>query len=265
MKPRKSRDEKAKGPPGQTPRAVPGAIWLYGVHPVRAALANPRRQRLRLLATREAADLLRQDANPPRPPAEIVDRNVIERLLPHSVHQGLALETLPLEAPTLEEVLAGPGSLLLVIDRANDPHNVGAVLRSAAAFGAAAVILPKDHAPPISGALAKAASGALEAVPLVTVTNLARALDALKAGGYWCVGLTGEATQPLDEIDLKGRIALIIGAEGEGLRRLTREGCDFLVRLPTVGPIADVNLSNAAAIALYEAVRQRRTPGAPKR
>jgi 23S rRNA (guanosine2251-2'-O)-methyltransferase len=261
MKPRKSRDEKTKIPPGQGPRATPGAIWLYGIHSVRAALANPRRRRLRLLATREAANLLRQDADPPRPQAEIVDRTAIDRLLPHAVHQGLALEAHLLDNPSLEAILAGPGSLLLVLDRANDPQNVGAVLRSAAAFGASAVVLPKDHAPPISGALAKAASGALEVVPLVTVTNLARALDALKAAGYWCVGLSGDATQPLDEIDLKGRIALIIGAEGEGLRRLTREACDFLVRLPTEGPIADVNMSNAAAIALYEAVRQRKTFG----
>ncbi|MFO0996830.1 MAG: 23S rRNA (guanosine(2251)-2'-O)-methyltransferase RlmB [Alphaproteobacteria bacterium] len=260
MKPRKSRDGKAKDRSGQVPRPSSGTLWLYGVHPVRAALANPRRRRLRLLATREAVHHLGSGNGPPHPPAEIVDRATIDRLLPHTVHQGLALEALPLEEPSLEEVLAGPGSLLLVLDRANDPHNVGAVLRSAAAFGAAAVILPKDHAPPISGALAKAASGALEVVSLVTVTNLARALDAIKEAGYWSVGLSGEAPQTLDTIDLKGRIALIIGAEGEGLRRLTREGCDFLARLPTAGPIADVNLSNAAAIALYEAVRQRAQP-----
>lgn len=258
MKPRKSRDEKAKDRPREVSR-TPGAVWVYGVHSVKAALANPKRRRLRLLATREAAGQLGQGEGAPRPPPEIVERNAIDRLLPHAVHQGLALETLPLEEPGLEDVLGG--SLLLILDRANDPHNVGAVLRSAAAFGATAVVLPKDHAPPIGGALAKAASGALEVVPLVTVTNLARALDALKEAGYWCVGLSGDATGTLDSIDLKGRIALIIGAEGEGLRRLTREACDFLVRLPTGGPIADLNLSNAAAIALYEAVRQRRTAG----
>jgi 23S rRNA (guanosine2251-2'-O)-methyltransferase len=191
---------------------------------------------------------------------EIVPREALDRLLPPgAVHQGLILEAEPLPESDLDEVLAlAPApSTLVVLDRANDPHNVGAVLRSAAAFGASAVVLPRDHAPAITGALAKSASGALEVVPLVIVTNLARALDAMKEARFWCVGLTEDAEQTLAQIDLKGRVALIVGAEGGGLRRLTREGCDFLARLPTGGPVSALNMSNAAAIALYECARQR--------
>lgn len=234
-------------------------LWLFGLHTVKAALSNPRRHCMRLVATREALAELAPPAGALQ--AEIMGRDEIDRLLPPGVvHQGAALRVEPLPDRDLSELLAsaGPDAVFVVLDRANDPHNVGAVLRSAAAFGATAVILPKDHAPSVTGTLAKAASGALEWVPLVMVTNLARALDEMKEANVWCVGLAGEADRPLEAIDLKGRVALLVGAEGAGLRRLTREACDFLARLPTGGPVGDLNMSNAAAIALYEATRQRR-------
>jgi 23S rRNA (guanosine2251-2'-O)-methyltransferase len=147
--------------------------------------------------------------------------------------------------------------VLLVLDQVTDPHNVGAVLRSAAAFGALAVVVPDRNAPPETGVLVKAASGALEHVPLIRVANLARALTDLKQGGFWCVGLAADSTQTLAEADLSGRIAFVLGSEGAGMRRLTRDGCDSVARLPTSGPIAQLNVSNAAAVALYEAARQR--------
>lgn len=227
---------------------------------------NPRRHCRRLVALpegKEAAEALLDGALAGRAAGlklEILDRVRLEMLLPEgAVHQGLALQTEPLPPAFLEDVLAelppmpaAAPAVIVVLDQVSDPHNVGAILRSAAAFGARAVLLPEHGTPPVTGALAKAASGALERVPLVRVTNLARALDKLKDAGFWCVGLDESAEKPLAELDLGGRVALVLGAEGEGLRRLTRERCDFLARLPTRGPIASLNVSNAAAIALYE-------------
>src|SRR5262249_37397875 len=174
------------------------------------------------------------------------------------VHQGLALEVAPLPAFELE-AMAGVGGdgPVLVLDQVTDPQNVGAILRSGAAFGAAAVVLPARHAAPQNGALAKAASGALERVPLVRVVNLARALDRLKGAGFWCIGLAAEGREELAEVDLSGRIAFVLGAEGSGLRRLTRDRCDLLVRLPTAPGLIQLNVSNAAVVALYELARHR--------
>ncbi|HZF32391.1 MAG TPA: 23S rRNA (guanosine(2251)-2'-O)-methyltransferase RlmB [Candidatus Angelobacter sp.] len=247
--------------------AVGSPYWLFGVHPVEAALRNPRRRPHRLLHTAEAAAshgalLQLAKARPQAAPRlEPVDRDALARLLPAgAVHQGLALLAEPLAPVDIYEVCDGLAEAeqvaLLVLDQVTDPHNVGAILRSAAAFGARAVICTERHAAAETGVLAKAASGALDLVPLVAVTNLARAMETLKEAGVWCVGLAAEAEQAIAAANLTGKTAIVLGAEGSGLRRLTREHCDLLVRLPTEGPIAQLNVSNAAAVALYEQARQ---------
>ncbi len=242
-------------------------MWIYGVHAVEAALANARRACHRLLVARgaggdvaAAVDRARAKV-PARPLPETVDRAEIERLLPpDAVHQGVALLAAMLPMPALEDVLADPAddAAVVVLDQATDPRNVGAVLRSAAAFGAVAVVVQDRHAPPLTGAMVKAASGAVESVPLLRVVNLARALWALKDAGFWCVGLDAAAERTLADAELTGRVALVLGAEGSGLRRLTRETCDALLRVPIAAGADSLNLSNAAAIALYELNRRRR-------
>lgn len=256
----KSPGRGAQKRPGKGRRPADGGPnpWLYGHHAVTAALGNPDRRTERLLATAKTAEQLTRDWPDAHP--EIVERTEIDAVLPpEAVHQGLALLAPPLEQPPLEDVTdaaAGRDALIVILDRVTDPQNVGAVLRSAAAFGATAVVLPDRHAPPPTGALAKAASGALEHVPLIPVANLRRTLKLLKGRDFWCLGLDGAATQSLAEAAPGGRIALVLGAEGAGLRRLTAERCDLLCRLPTRGPIATLNVSNAAAVALYELTRR---------
>ena len=244
--------------PSQAPRrsASGGAQWLYGMHAVLAALANPRRRFRRLLVTAEAK---RNLAEIPPLPAEVCLRQDLEGQLPAgAVHQGIALLAEPLQAPPLHEICGVQGdSVVVVLDRADDPRNVGAVLRSAAAFGAGAVIVPTRHAPDATPVLAKAASGALETVPLLRVTNIARALAELKEAGFWCAGLDAAGETTLAGAELSGRIALVLGSEGDGLRRLTRETCDLLVRIPQHPGVDSLNLSAAAAVALYELARGR--------
>ena len=236
--------------------------WLWGRHAVLAALGNRKRRLRRLLLSEEAerrdgeeiARLLAGRERAPQP--ESARREEIEDVLvsPSAVHQGYALETQPLSQPGIEEVAdAGAGRRLLVcLDQASDPANIGAVLRSAAAFGAAAVVTTRRHAPGETGAMAKSASGAMECMPYIQVPNLAQALESLKRQDYWCIGLASEAGQSLAEASLPERIALVMGAEGQGLRRLTRERCDLLLSLPTPGPLKELNLSVATAVALYE-------------
>lgn len=249
-----------QGPKSRPAPPVNGQIWLYGTHAVLAAWANPRRRCHRLLATPQASEQL-----PPlpqgRPSPEKADRQEIERHLPPgAVHQGLALLADPLQELAIEDICQEAdkvtSAVVVVLDRPADPQNIGAVLRSAAAFGAQAVILPDRHSPDTTAALAKAASGALETVPLIRVTNLARALDQLKKAGFWCIGLDMEGQTLLGDADLGGKAALILGSEGEGLRRLTRETCDLLVRIPLSGRIESLNLAASAAIALYETRRR---------
>jgi 23S rRNA (guanosine2251-2'-O)-methyltransferase len=237
---------------------------LWGVHPVLAALANPARRCHRLLTTTEARHAHEAALAPlvaRRSVAiETVERAALDSLLGASaVHQGIALAVEPLAAAHIEELIAAAENrtpaIAVVLDQVTDPHNLGAVLRSAAAFGALGVIVTDRHAPGETGALAKAASGALETVPLVRIVNLARALDELKETGFWIAGLTADAPVTLAEAKLSGRVALVVGAEGEGMRRLTRERCDLLVRLPQSRAVESLNVSNAAAVALYELVR----------
>lgn len=238
----------------ETPR---GALWLYGLHAVAAALANPARRLRHLMLTEEAQQTLTQRQPPPWPlAAETVDRGRLDHLLGRDIaHQGAALLADPLGTPSLQAALERPGPLL-VLDQVTDPRNVGAILRSAAAFGVATVITQDRNAPEETGALAKAASGALETIPLLRAVNIARTLIALKAAGIWTVGLdTGGAT--LSGPALEGRrVALVLGAEGEGLRRLTRETCDEIAGLRTPGKMESLNVSAAASVALYELTRR---------
>ncbi len=260
----------AGGARGRRPAAPaePGATWIFGVHAALAALANRRRRVRRVVLTAEAearhgaAIAAARDRRQARPAIETVTRKAISALLPEAAaHQGMAVLAEPLAAVSLDTVCRSAGARarcqVVVLDQVSDPHNVGAVMRSAAAFGSLALVMQDRHAPRETGALAKAASGALEHLPMVRVTNLARALGALKDAGFWCVGLAVGAEVALAETDLAGRVAIVLGAEGAGLRRLTAARCDILARLPTGGPIAQLNVSNAAAIALYEATRQR--------
>jgi len=252
-------------PPARSKQSSGGGYWLAGTHAVMAALANPERKLHRLLATAEAvksgADALDHIRTIRQlPPLETVERIEIDRLLPAgAVHQGLVALVDPLEPLTIEDIARDGGSrqaaIVVVLDQVTDPHNVGACLRSAAAFGALAVVVPDRHAPEETAALAKAASGALERLPLVRVTNVVRALEELKQAGFWIAGLAADGPRTLAEAALSGRIVLVLGAEGEGLRRLTREHCDHLVRLPMSGAVESLNVSNAAAVALYELVR----------
>jgi 23S rRNA (guanosine2251-2'-O)-methyltransferase len=238
-----------------------GPVRLYGIHAVEAALKNPARQLRRLLLTdnaerRLAAAVAARAVKPQRAAPRDLDR----LLGPDTVHQGVLLETELLPEPALDEVAerAGSGGPLVVLDQVTDPHNVGAILRSAAVFGASALVMTRRHSPPLSGALAKSASGALEVVPVVLVPNLARALAELADMGFWRLGLDGEADALIDDQPLAQRTALVLGSEGRGLRRLTRDLCDTLCRIGAAGSIASLNVSNAAAVALYIAAMRRR-------
>ncbi|HEX3861467.1 MAG TPA: 23S rRNA (guanosine(2251)-2'-O)-methyltransferase RlmB [Stellaceae bacterium] len=264
----------ARPPRTARPGKGRGDGWLYGYHAVAAALANPRRRwrRLAILTGQEeAAEKLaleaRAEHNGAQNMVQVLDRAAFNLLLPDgAVHQGWAVEVEPLEPLDLDEVLnttetRGGRAIIVVLDQVTDPHNVGAVMRSAAAFGAVAVVVAEHGAPAITGVLAKAASGALDSVPLVRIVNLTRGLERLKAAGYWCCGLDETAPAPLATLDLGPRVALVLGSEGSGLRRLLREECDYLARLPTLPELPSLNISNAAAIALYELVRdQNSTP-----
>ena len=233
------------------------SVWLYGRHAVLAALANSERRIERILATKEAAE---RHAAELGSKVELLSRDDLSHRLPTgAVHQGLAALAAPLEEPQLEDVLArcGDNALVLALDQVTDPHNVGAILRSAAAFGVAGLIVTERHAPADTGALAKAASGALEMVPLARAVNLARALEQLKEAGFWLYGLDEHGDVAIHELDLGGRACIVLGAEGEGLRRLTAEKCDRLVTIPTDARLAALNVSNAAAVAAYEWARRR--------
>jgi 23S rRNA (guanosine2251-2'-O)-methyltransferase len=227
-----------------------GPAILYGWHTVSAALANPDRRIRKLLLTENAARRLAEDNIDTRVTPEIVRPQLIDqRLGPDAVHQGMLAEADPLPSPDIE-TLQQEG-IVLVLDQITDPHNVGAILRSAAAFAVKAIVTTARHSPEATGVLAKSASGALELVPLVLVQNLARALTALNERGFLTVGLDSEGSDDLSKVDLREPLALVLGAEGKGLRQLTRETCATVARLDMPGEIKSLNVSNAAVLALY--------------
>ena len=229
-----------------------GVAILYGWHTVAAALANPARRVRKIFATENAARRLADESLPLPVTPEIVRPDAIAaRLSPDAVHQGLLVEADPLPGVELEDL--GAAGIVLVLDQITDPHNVGAILRSAAAFAVTAIVTTARHSPEATGVLAKAASGALELVPVVAVQNLARGLEALKARGFLTVGLDSEGEIDLSAAPLRLPLALVLGAEGRGLRQLTRATCDVRARLDLPGAIKSLNVSNAAAIALYAA------------
>lgn len=247
-----------KHPFKKTPKpAEPlGSQWVFGLHAVREALQNDARVANRLIATRNAAQELGEFS---KIQPEILDPKQISRELPDgAVHQGVGLLVEPLPEPTLEEACAPAEAQkpVVVLDQVTDPHNVGAILRTAAAFGAKALVTTRRHSPDITGTLAKSASGAVEHVPYVRVSNLSQALRDLHALGYQSIGLTEEADATISELAPFGPTAIVLGAEGAGLRQKTRTTCDILAKLPTAPPIASLNVSNAAAVALYEITRK---------
>ena len=233
-------------------RATSGNVRLWGRHAVEAALKNPSRSHRKLWATREGIASLDGEL-PPDFPVEYADVTDLARLVARDApHQGLVLECAPLDNVFLDEVMTGEADRpIVVLDQVTDPHNVGAILRSAAAFNAAAIVTQDRHAPPETGVLAKSASGALETVPWVRVVNLARALDEMAEAGYWRIGLTGATEATLAKALPAGPVALVMGAEGEGMRQNIEAHCDALARLPISDAIESLNVSNATAIALY--------------
>ncbi len=262
---RAHRDEKASGrkPARHQPSERPGdgVVWLYGLHTVRAALDNPNRTIHRMLVTRNAADRLKLADPAALPfPVEMVEPRAIDRLTgSEAVHQGVLVEAAPLRPKAIAAL--GDTPLIVVLDQVTDPHNVGAILRTAVAFGAGALITTQRHSPTESGVLAKAASGALEHIDLIEVKNLANALEELRAAGIVTVGLDSEGPQRLESTLSGDRIALVLGAEGKGLRQKTRETVSELARLDMPGAIRSLNVSNAAAIALYAARHHLDGPG----
>jgi 23S rRNA (guanosine2251-2'-O)-methyltransferase len=240
-------------------RATPpdGPAVLYGWHTVKAALENPTRRIRRLLATENAARRLADDGVTLPIKPELVRPDIIDAQLgPDAVHQGLLAEVDPLPAPSISEL--APDGIVLVLDQITDPHNVGAILRSTAAFAAKAIVTTARHSPEATGVLAKSASGALELVPLVTVQNLARGLEELRQRGFLLVGLDGAGDTDLADLALRAPLALVVGAEGKGLRQLTKATCDRVARIDLPGEIKSLNVSNAAALALYIADRRLR-------
>jgi 23S rRNA (guanosine2251-2'-O)-methyltransferase len=247
--------------PRHTPKGeAGGGIWLYGYHAVEAALANPERVVKRLVCSSIAREKLKLPSRT-LPTPELMEPRALDQLLGQdAVHQGIAALVQPLPTQMLEDVLYKSG-ILVILDQVSDPHNVGAILRSAAAFDAIGVIAPKDHSAPETATMAKAASGALDIVPRITVTNLASAMRELRDEGWWIIGLAGEAATAITDIKIGAKTALVLGAEGKGMRRLTSEHCDELARLPISPRMESLNVSNAAVLALYHCATEGKRRG----
>jgi 23S rRNA (guanosine2251-2'-O)-methyltransferase len=237
--------------PSSSHALPPGYYWLYGLHPVQMALANTARHKGVLLGTAPALAKLRVSA---KMNTKTVEGAELDRMLPpQATHQGVALAVQPLNAPPLEQVLA-TGKPLVMLDQVTDPQNIGAILRSAAAFGAGAVLVQEKHSPTENATIAKIAAGALEVVPYLPVTNLSRAIEEAQKAGYWAVGLDGAAEKTLAQCKLTAKTLLVMGAEGAGLRRLVSEHCDILAKLPIDPQMESLNVSVAAGIALYSLI-----------
>lgn len=238
-----------------------GPIRLFGVHAVQAALTNPAREILSISLTENAELRLEEALATRRLPVTRVSPRDLDKLLgADTVHQGMMIEVAPLPEPSLDDLAeaAAAGNPIVVLDQVTDPHNAGAVLRSAAVFGASGLIMTRRHSPPLNGTLAKSASGALELVPIHLAQNLARTLEDLKSRGVTLLGLDGTAEHAIEDETFAGPCALVLGAEGKGLRQLTCELCHRLVRISARGPLASLNVSNAAAVALHLAAMKRR-------
>ena len=249
---RNDRGDRQRSGPREAGRHDGELVVLYGWHPVREALQNPARELTRLLATENALNRLKEERVEIRIPPQIVRPAEIERLLTEdAIHQGLYLEAAPLPVPPFAKL--SERDVVLVLDQITDPHNVGAIVRSAAAFSVAAIITTERHSPAATGVLAKSASGGLEHVPILYVKNLGEALEEMGDNGVLRVGLDSEGPAALDATALSGPLALVLGAEGKGLRQRTRGLCDTLARLDMPGAIKSLNVSNAAALALYVA------------
>lgn len=254
---------KPKSPYGNKADASGGPSMLYGQHAVEAAWVNPQRVIKKLWLSHQAARnfdaalAIARKKDLTRPEPQLAERHVLDkRLPPGAVHQGIAAEVEPLPEMFLSDIIittqTSAKTTIVMLDQVTDPHNIGAILRSCAAFGVDAMILQKRHAPEVTGVMAKTASGAVEHVPIIREVNLTRALEELKDNGFTCVGLDESGTATLAEIPKSEKTVLVLGAEGTGLRQLVGKTCTHLVRLPTSGPIASLNVSNAAAVALYE-------------
>lgn len=256
------------GPSGQRPQAPGfqrpdrdrperekegGPVWLWGTHAVLAALANRDRQFLQFIATENAAERLPRTGLKPQ---IVTGKEMDQRLPPGAVHQGIAVKAEPLEPAALEDLINEGATRIAVLDQVSDPHNLGAIFRSAAAFGFTGLVLQSRNAPPITGVVAKSAAGAIETVTEVRTVNIARALEQLGEAGFHTVGLAGESTRPLD-LAVKGaaKIAIVLGAEGPGIRPAVAKACAELARIPIAAEMESLNVSNAAAIAFYEASR----------
>lgn len=227
-------------------------IWIYGIHAVLAALNNSSRKHQKIICTQKMREHLKQKLNIKDIVIEIATSGEIYSLLPEgSVHQGVALKTTPIPICSDLESLK-LDSPIIILDQVSDPHNIGAIMRSAAAFGFEAIIMTQDHAPSETPIIAKTACGALEILPIITATNLVRTMEKLKQAGYWCVGMDGSAKTNLRDYKAEPKTALIMGAEGKGLRPLTQKNCDFIVKLPINKAMESLNVSNASAIAMYE-------------
>lgn len=250
MQTRPQRPEKPRFSPRETEG---GPVWLWGTHAVMAALANPARRFHTLLATENAAQKL---SGGPITPQIVTAKEIDQRLPPGAVHQGIAVKADPLEEANLEDVIEAGATRIAVLDQVSDPHNMGAIFRSAAAFGFTGLVLQTRNAPPVTGVVAKSAAGAIETVAEIRAVNIARALEVLGEAGFHTVGLAGESTRPLD-LALKGaaKVAIVLGAEGPGLRPAVAKACAELARIPISSQMESLNVSNAAAIAFYEANR----------